>query len=109
MKELFKKQLETNNVVTEVILDKIKIKKYKNGDDIKVGDKVLYALFINMSEETIKAKPFSLDEPVVEDEELNSLSLELDTLNESQFDLYACDEIFQNQTNQNGLPIIRLK
>ncbi len=112
MKELFKKQLENDVVVTEEILDKIKIKKYKNGDDVKVGDKVLYALLTDMSEEMIKARLYSSDAPMERSQEPQPISLELITLNEGQFGLYTYDERLQDKSgleSGKGLPIIRLK
>lgn len=105
MKELFKKQLESNSVVTEEILDKLNIKNYKNGDEIKVGDNVLYALLTDMSEEMIKAKSKSMGIS----KEPQEILLELITLNENQFDLYTYDERFQDKTNENKIPIIRIK
>lgn len=110
MKELFKKQLEGNSVITEETLNKLQFtKKYKNGDDIKIGDKVLLALLTDASEEKIKAKGVWSDAPMERNQDLEPFSLELIMLNESQFDLYTYDERFQDRTNVNSLPIIRLK
>ncbi len=108
MKELFKKQLENNIVVTEEMLEKIKIKKYKNGDDIKIGDKVLYAIFTDMPEEIIKAKTNFSNAPMERNCESHEIKFELITLNESQFDLYTYDERLQYETNGN-IPIIQRK
>ncbi len=109
MKELFKRQLEENNLVTEEMLKNIKIKTYKNGNEIKIGDKVLYALLTDMSEEQIKAKTYFSDIPMERKEEPHEISLELITLNENQFDLYTYDNRLQDKTNKKSLPIIRLK
>jgi len=109
MKELFKRQLEENNLVTEEMLKNIKIKTYKNCNEIKIGDKVLYALLTDMSEEQIKAKTYFSDIPMERKEEPHEISLELITLNENQFDLYTYDNRLQDKTNKKSLLIIRLK
>jgi hypothetical protein len=109
MKNLFKKQLGTNNVVTEETLEKVKIKTYKNGDEIKVGDTVLYAFLTDISVEQIKTRSNFSDIPMERNEEINEFSLELITLNENQFDSYTYDDALQNKTDKNGIPIIRLK
>jgi hypothetical protein len=109
MKELFKQQLETNKLVTEETLEKIKIKAYKNGDEIKTGDKILYAFLTDMSEELLKAKAIDLDGPMVRSQEPQPISLELIILNENQFDLYTYDARLQNTKIGDNLPIIRLK
>lgn len=108
MKELFKEQLEKNNIITEETLEKIKIKTYKNGDEIKIGDKVLYALLTDISEEQMKARTFS-DMPMKKNEEPHEISLEIISLNESQFDLYTYDDKLQDKIRKGALPIIRLK
>lgn len=110
MKELFKKQLEQNNVITEETLEKLKIKTYKNGDQIKVGDKVLFAMLTDMSEGNIKPNPmFESPIPMTRDQDTHMISLILITLNENQFDLYTYDERFQDRSSEKSLPIIRLK
>lgn len=99
MKNLFEKQLNTNNVVTEETLNKLKIKTYKNGDEIKVGDKVLYAFLTDVSADSIT--------PIEKDAEPHEIQLELITLNENQFGIYTYDEQFQGIRNE--VPVIRLK
>lgn len=109
MKNLFEWQISHHNIVTEEVIEKLKVKTYKNGDEIKVGDKVLYALLTDMSEEMIKAKGNWSDMPMERTQEPNPISLELITLNESQFDLYTYDDRLQDKTGEQKLPIIRLK
>jgi hypothetical protein len=109
MKNLFKKQLGENSAVTEQVLKNIKIKTYKNGEEIKVGDKVLYALLTDMVEGEIKPIDWSVDVPMERDNFPHEIKLELITLNEFQFDLYTYDNRFQDTITKDGLPIIRLK
>lgn len=87
MQTLFKKQLETNKPVTEKLLSELKIKKYHSGENIKVGDIVLYAMLNNGLNKN------------------NIYNLELATLNKNQFDLYCVDEKITN----TELPTIKLK
>jgi len=111
MKELFKKQLESSNIITEEILEKLKSKTYQNGDNIKVGDKVLYALLTDIAEGDIKPNPL-LESPIPIDRDepaSQTISLVLIILNENHLDLYTYDDSFQNKVSEKALPIIRLK
>lgn len=88
MLEKFKAQLEENRVVTEDTLFTMKNKTYHNGDDIKVGDKLLFGM--------------TLDE-----DESGNKSLTMIIINENQLDLYEPDE--RHQVNGNFVPVIKLK
>ena len=103
MKKLFKKQLDENNIITEENLKNIVIKTYKNGDEIKVGDKVLYAFLTNMNEKITEDS----DIPMERSNESQDIKIELIILNENQFDLYSYDEKLQDKSY--SYPIIKLK
>lgn len=110
MKNLFKKQLKDNNIVTDEILENLKIKTYKNGNDIKVGDKILYAFLSNLSIEEIKSINYFSELPMKKDN-ISKYTLELITLNENHFDLYKYDEKLQDiygLESGKSLPIIHL-
>jgi len=106
MKKLFEHQLDTNKVITEETLGKLKNKTYNNGDEIKVGDKVLYAFLTDVSAESIK--PIELT-PMTREEPPHEILLKLITLNEDQFNLYTFDDRFQDKPTKDRLPVIRLK
>ena len=88
MKTLFKKQLETNNIVTEKLLSELKIKKYYSGKNIEVGDIVLYAM---------------LNKGIISD---GVLGAELITLNENEFNLYCVDE---RLNDGKEIPVVKYK
>lgn len=96
MKNLFKSQLTHNPPITEEVLEKLHVKTYKNGDEIKVGDRILFALFIDAFEEQIMTNVNWSNAPMDRKEESNHMEIELITLNEGQFDLYTFDERFQD-------------
>lgn len=86
MKEIFEKQFEISQPLTKGVYDKLKRKTYFNGDDISIGDTVLYALTEGEKEE-------------------NRLSLTLISLNEKHFDLFEVSEF----NGSHEIPIIKLK
>jgi hypothetical protein len=96
MKKLFEKHLKTETPITEEVLEKFQIKKYFNGEDIRVGDVVLFALLMYEPE-------------MVEDEENGDyphISLKFIRLNKKHFDLFEYDKRL-NQTCT--IPVIKLK
>lgn len=88
MRERFKAQLEENRVVTEDSLFTMKNKTYHNGDEVKIGDKILFGM--------------TLDE-----DENHNMNLTMVIINENQLDLYEPDE--RHQVNGNFVPVIKLK
>jgi hypothetical protein len=92
--DLFKTQIEKNVVVTEELLNNLNVKQYNNGEEIKVGDKILYALLQNRN----------LGEKI-DDNDL--LTLTVIVLKEEHFDLYTYDERMQDKTT--SIPTIILK
>lgn len=110
MKLLFEKQLQTQTVVTEEMLEKMKLKTYHNGDKIEIGDKILFAFLTDVSEESIKKlMKEEIDSPPMEkSSEPHEIVFKLISLNEKHFDLYTYDKGFQDMT-EGRLPIIRMK
>jgi hypothetical protein len=92
MKELFEKQLNGAEPLTEDILKKHKIKTYFNGEEKQIGDVVLYAMLI--------------DEIVKKNGEYSDLSFKLITLNEKHFNSF---EPFGRHSSESELPSIKLK
>jgi hypothetical protein len=88
MIDKFKQQLEDNKLVTEEMLEQIKNKTYHNGDEIKVGDKLLFGMTLH-------------------EDENKHLSVTLIALNENQIDLYETDD--RHRIADTKLPIIKLK
>ena len=88
MRELFKQQIEENKIVTEESLLEMKNKTYHNGDEVKVGDKPLFAMTID------------------EDVEGN-INLTMRMLNENQIDLYEPDE--SRGIHNTRIPTVKLK
>jgi co-chaperonin GroES (HSP10) len=86
--EKFKRQLETNKVVTEESLLEMKNKTYHNGDEVKVGDKILFGM-------------------IEGEDESGNVNLTMIMLNENQIDLYELNE--RRQQLDTFLPIIKLK
>lgn len=87
MRELFKQQIEENKIVTEESLLEMKNKTYHNGDEVKVGDKPLFAMTID------------------EDVEGN-INLTMRMLNENQIDLYEPDE--SRGIHNTRIPTVKL-
>ena len=96
IKELFKKQIEENAIVTEELLQKLNVKQYSNGDDIKVGDKILYALLLNKN-----------PKEVMNSTDTTISLVTLIPLKEEHFDLYTYDERMVDKNNP--IPSIFLK
>ena len=44
LKEIFKTQIEKNGVVGKKMLSRLQTQTYENGDPIKIGDELLFAL-----------------------------------------------------------------
>jgi hypothetical protein len=91
MKELFEKQLNGTQPLTEDVLEKLQVKTYFNGEEKQIGEVVLMAMLMG--------------ELIEKDGEYPELSLKLITLNERHFDLFEYDERYKG----NELPIIKLK
>jgi hypothetical protein len=91
MKELFEKQLNGTQPLTEEVLDKLQRKTYFNGEEKQIGDVILFAMLMG--------------EIIEKDGEYPELPLKLITLNERHFDLFEYDERY----NGNDLPTIKLK
>ena len=87
MIEKFKQQLENNKIVTEESLLEMKSKTYHNGDEVKVGDKILFGMIIEKNTD-------------------GTSEVEMIMLNENQIDLYEPD---QRQLASTYLPVIKLK
>ena len=90
MREKFEKQLQDNNTVTEESLAMMTNKTYHNGENVKVGDKILFG----MNVEGVAG----VDENV---------HITMIMLCENQLDLYESDDRFY--TAETNLPIIKLK
>ena len=90
VKEKFEKQLQDNNTVTEESLSMMTNKRYHNGENVKVGDKILFG----MNVEGVAG----VDENV---------HITMIMLCENQLDLYESDDRFN--TAETKLPIIKLK
>jgi hypothetical protein len=87
MKEKFKAQLDENKTVTEESLALSKNKTYHNGDEVKVGDKPLFGMILDIDDKDNK-------------------TLTLIMLNESQIDLYEIDN--RHSIADTRIPIIKL-
>jgi len=91
MKNFFEKQLKSNLPIKEEDFTKIKTKTYFNGEEIQIGDIVLFAVM--------------LDEPVKTDvDDVFETRIELIKLNERHFDLFTVDE----KRSVGCLPTIKL-
>lgn len=88
MREKFTQQLQENKTVTEESLALSKNKTYHNGDEVKVGDKPLFGMVLEIDEEDNK-------------------QISLIMLNESQIDLYETDD--RHVIADTFIPIIKLK
>jgi hypothetical protein len=88
MREKFAQQLQKNKTVTEESLVLSKNKTYHNGDEVKVGDKPLFGMMLEIDEEDNK-------------------QISLIMLNENQIDLYETDDRHVNA--DTFVPIIKLK
>ena len=89
MREKFKRQLEENKTVTEEsIANYSKNKTYHNGDEMKVGDKPLFGMILDIDEN-------------------DNRSLTMVMLCEEQLYLYEPDE--RHVIADTYLPIIKLK
>jgi hypothetical protein len=86
--EKFKRQLENNKIVTEESLLEMKSKTYHNGDEVRVGDKILFGMVL---EENING----------------TIDMHMIMLNENQIDLYELDE--RRQQLDTFLPTIKLR
>lgn len=108
MREKFKQQLEKNKTVTEESLLEMENKTYHNGDEVKVGDKILFAMTMELVDEDGNPDSIYLT-PMPgwpEDEvKTKTMNLRMIMLNENQLDLYEFDRV------QGGdyLPVIKLK
>lgn len=91
MKELFEKQLNETQPLTEEVLGKLNQKTYFNGEEKRIGDVVLYAMLMG--------------EIVEKEGEYLELPLKLITLNKKHFDMFEYDERYKG----NDLPTIKLK
>ena len=91
MKELFEKQLNGTQPLTEEVLEKLQQKRYFNGEEKQIGDVVLLAMLMG--------------EIIEKEGEYPELPLKLITLNEKHFDMFEYDERYKG----NDLPTIKLK
>ena len=93
MKKLFEKQLNDNinKPLTESILEKINHKIYFNGENLEVGDIVLWAILVG---------------DVIENEgECNELPINIINLNERHLNLF---ESYHPYNDEKYLPSIKL-
>ena len=86
--EKFKRQLGNNKIVTKESLLEMKSKTYYNGDEVRVGDKILFGM-------------------IEGEDESGNINLTMIILNENQIDLYELDE--RRQQLDTFLPIIKLR
>lgn len=109
MREKFKRQIENNNVVTEKSLLEMKNKTYHNGDEIKVGDKILLAMTIEEEEGTIN-NDSTFSTPIAgwppSEIETKTLNMKMIIINENQLDLY---ELHRIQGGGDYMVTIKLK
>lgn len=91
MEELFEKQLNETQPLTEEVFGKLQQKTYFNGEEKQIGDVVLYAMLMG--------------EIIEKEGEYPELPLKLITLNERHFDMFEYDEKYKG----NDLPTIKLK
>ena len=91
MKELFEKQLNGTQPLTEDVLGKLQQKTYFNGEEKQVGDVVLMAMLMG--------------EIIEKEGEYPELPLRLIILNERHFNLFEYDERYKG----TDLPTIKLK
>lgn len=85
IRDVFTEQQKTSKTVTHDNINKISNKKYDNGNEIKIGDKILFA--------------------VVDEENGNNRNKNITfiKLNEAHFKEYVLHENYQG----NGLPLLR--
>ena len=104
MKNLFKKQLETVKPLTQDGFEKYSTKTYFNGEEMKVGDKVLFGLLL----ENEIGNPFGVDSPSTRTRGggESGFTVKLITLNEKHFDLFVCGE---KRFTGTEIPAIKLK
>ena len=104
MRNLFKKQLETVQPLTQDGLEKYSTKTYFNDEEMKVGDKVLFGLLI----ENEIGNPFGIDSPstMTRSDGESGFTVKLITLNEKHFDLFVCGE---KRFTGTEIPTIKLK
>ena len=91
MKELFEKQLNRAQPLTEEILEKLQLKTYFNGEEKQIGDVVLFTMLMNGNNE--------------QNNNYTELKLNLITLNERHFDMFEYDERYIG----GPLPTVKLK
>ena len=94
MKELFKKQLEGNKSLTEDDIQNLNKKTYFNGEDIKSGDVVLFAMLTG--------------NPIEKTGEITQLPTKMITLNKKHLDLFTYKKRM-NYNIDNKFPVIELK
>jgi hypothetical protein len=91
LNKLFEVQMRENFPVTEEILGKFSSKTYFNGEDIKIGEKVLFSMIVG---------------DVIELEEGSAeLPIKFGTINEKHFDLF----IPYCSYSKTDIPSIKLK
>jgi len=95
MRELFEDQLNQNTPITEDSLVKLNNKTYFNGESIKVGEVILFAMLVG--------------DVIEKENEVNELPADLIKLNEKHFDQFTYDERLQQRHGEEFLPIIQLK
>jgi hypothetical protein len=88
MREKFAQQLEKNKTVTEESFAEMKTKTYHNGDDVKVGDKILFGMILDIDENEQK-------------------QISMIMLCEAQIDYYETDD--RHVIADTYLPILKLK
>lgn len=92
LNKLFELQLATNLTITEEILGRFLIKTYFNGDDIKIGEKVLFGMIFD---DVIELEDGSAELPI-----------KLEAINERHFDLF---NVYRRGDKQTAIPSIKLK
>lgn len=92
MKKLFEKQLSGNLPLTKETLEQLKNKTYFNGENIEVGDVVLYALLKD-------------DDDVKIEDGMTKFHIVVISLNERHLDLFTYEERMQG----GNFPMIKYK
>lgn len=91
MKNLFSKQLEGNPPVNQDIFDELNDSKYFNGDDIEIGDVVLFGMLIG--------------DVIDKEGEIPHMPIELIKLNERHFYLFEPSE----RNKGMSIPVFKYK
>jgi hypothetical protein len=107
MRELFKKSLENPRYITKDEINKLNKKTYFNGEDIKEGDNLIFALLIKDDCDQIYEPELLTPPMTTECQGNNMVEMELIVIKEEHFDMFEPynPKIYQN----TKIPVIILK